>query len=96
MLYDFHASENARKPRSVHATYIVIGYRKPQTLHLPAGEGSTDDDDNDTVMFDSSLPGTQTATVEKGGGNVEVVRVVELCREEELGGESIFALWWSG
>ena len=34
MLYDFHQSENSKKPGTVHATYLVYGTkndRKPQT-----------------------------------------------------------------
>lgn len=84
MLFDFYTSENATKPKSIHATYIVTGYRKPQPPTSTRGRESADDD-NDTVMFDSSFPGTQTTVtaeeVKKG-----LCKVIELCQEEELEG----------
>ncbi|KAH8155255.1 uncharacterized protein LAJ45_00264 [Morchella importuna] len=82
MLFDFYTSENATKPKSIHATYIVTGYRKPQPPASAGGRGSAGDD-NDTVMFDSSFPGTQT-TVTTGEVKKGLCKVVELCQEEEL------------
>lgn len=85
MLFDFYTSENATKPKSIHATYIVTGYRKPQPPASAGGRGSAGDD-NDTVMFDSSFPGTQT-TVTTGEVKKGLCKVVELCQEEELEGQ---------
>lgn len=93
MLYDFHTTENGRKPNCVHATYIVTGFRKPRPS--VKGKGGGDGESKDMEMqcspFDSSFPGTQTTIPSEGekrkekGGKL-MFRVVELCQEEELDG----------
>ncbi|KAI9665562.1 MAG: hypothetical protein M1831_001705 [Alyxoria varia] len=56
MLYEFHRSQNARKPGCVHATYLISGVSKPQQ----AGQdkkpnGVHFQQDEDTMMNDDSL-----------------------------------------
>lgn len=90
MLYDFHTTENARKPNCVHATYIVTGFRKPSTKSKAGSDGESKDMEMQCSPFDSSFPGTQTTVAgegeEKRGKKREglMLRVVELCQEEEL------------
>ncbi|KAK8104914.1 hypothetical protein PG999_008273 [Apiospora kogelbergensis] len=43
LLYDFHKSQNAKEPGTVHATYLVYGTRKSPDAH----------DDDDVEMTDS-------------------------------------------
>lgn len=90
MLYDFHTTENARKPNCVHATYIVTGFRKhsPSTRCRKGSEGESKDMDMQCSPFGSSFPGTQMTINEEGEKGEELMaRVVELCQEEELDGE---------
>jgi DNA polymerase delta subunit 3 len=89
MLYDFYGTENGRKPNCVHATYVITGFRKPPPP-IKGDEGS-DGEGQDTDMqcssFDSSFPGTQiTVTGEEEKKKEELVRVIELCQEEDLDG----------
>ena len=57
MLYDFHRTQNARKPDSIHATYLLCGIRKPTTTSQPNGKQQQD---GDSFMSDgfpnSSMP----------------------------------------
>lgn len=94
MLYDFYTTENARKPNCVHATYVVTGFRKPSTS--TKGKEGSDGGSREMEMqcspFDSSFPGTQTIVSEEGEGRKKkeeelMLKVVELCQEEELDGE---------
>ncbi|KAL1973055.1 hypothetical protein VTN31DRAFT_6597 [Thermomyces dupontii] len=75
MLYDFHRTENAKKPNSVNATYLISGIRRP-----PEPPARTDGDD--TVMqsspYMSSLP--QPDETERPVRAVSYV----LAREEDL------------
>lgn len=49
MLYDFHKSQNARKPNSVHATYLVYGTKRAEEPNQPVqGDGD--------VEMTSSIP----------------------------------------
>lgn len=96
MLYDFHMTENARKPKCVHATYIVTGFRKrpSPTKGKEVSDGESRDMEMQSSPFDSSFPGTQTTITREGEEEREkelMLRVIELCQEEELdGGFSLF------
>ncbi|EFE29921.1 uncharacterized protein ARB_03262 [Trichophyton benhamiae CBS 112371] len=87
MLYEFHRSENEKKPKSVHATYLltgISGHIKPLPLsrnHLKDGE--------DEVMQSSPVVGSQPAqpeTTETVAG--PAITSVLLVPEEELEGKS--------
>jgi DNA polymerase delta subunit 3 len=58
MLYDFHSKQNAKKPQSIHATYILSGIKRKEDL--PNGEVKKDDDGDDYMqsspMMSSSIP----------------------------------------
>jgi DNA polymerase delta subunit 3 len=41
MLYDFHKTQNDRRPGAVHATYLVHGAKKA-TGHSNGGDGDVD------------------------------------------------------
>ncbi|KAK5657696.1 hypothetical protein OQA88_2768 [Cercophora sp. LCS_1] len=47
MLFEFHKSQNARRPGAVHATYVVYGVKKP-TGHQNGSDGD--------VVMTSSMP----------------------------------------
>ncbi|KAF2083170.1 hypothetical protein K490DRAFT_70080 [Saccharata proteae CBS 121410] len=58
MLFEFHATQNAKKPGSVHATYIVTGTKRKSGA-ITNGS-NTQDGDGDSFMrsspFQSSIP----------------------------------------
>jgi len=41
MLYDFHKTQNARRPGAVHATYLVHGVKRAAE-HLNGGDGDVE------------------------------------------------------
>lgn len=60
MLYDFHKSQNDRRPGAVHATYLVYGTKKvvePTNGHAHAHE------DGDVEMT-SSMPEVESVAEE--------------------------------
>jgi len=54
MLYDFHQKQNAKKSRSVHATYLLTG----TTRFNPSvtANGTQTQDDDDSIMQSSPFP----------------------------------------
>ncbi|KAF3483315.1 uncharacterized protein GIQ15_02639 [Arthroderma uncinatum] len=83
MLYEFHRSENEKKPKSVHATYLltgICGYTKPSPLkgnHLKDGE--------DEIMQSSPFMSSQAAQPEAVEAvDTPTVTFILLVREEEL------------
>ena len=51
MLYEFHRSQNAKRPGAVHATYLVYG-----TKHAADGESKPQNGADDDVEMTSSAP----------------------------------------
>ncbi|OQO09430.1 hypothetical protein B0A48_04828 [Cryoendolithus antarcticus] len=85
MLYDFHRKQNAKKPSSVHATYLITGTRVAQSTSKTNGIHSQDGED--TVMRSSPpIPGSSPAkqTGDSGDNDDIPIRTVLLVREEHL------------
>jgi DNA polymerase delta subunit 3 len=82
MLYEFHRNENAKKPQSVNATYVITGVQKPP--EMPATNGTHAKDGEDSVMqsspFMSSMPQPEVAEEE-----IRTTSMI-LVREEDLEG----------
>jgi DNA polymerase delta subunit 3 len=53
MLYAFHVDQNKRRPGSVHATYMLIGYRRAPGARNSPGP------DEDAAMISSPFNSTQ-------------------------------------
>ncbi|KAJ5811512.1 hypothetical protein N7474_007813 [Penicillium riverlandense] len=79
MLFDFHRIENAKKPQSVHATYVISGIQKPPPPPGTTGHGANDEDAimQSSPYMPSSMPNQDPA---------DAVRVTSLIltREEDL------------
>ncbi|CAO2654698.1 Nn.00g114310.m01.CDS01 [Neocucurbitaria sp. VM-36] len=79
MLFDFHQKQNAKKPKSVHATFLVSGTKQS----TEGTNGINGQDSEDTTMrsspFMSSMPELEEHTEER----VKKTTIV-LVREEEL------------
>jgi len=81
MLYDFHYSQNARKPGSVHATYLLYGTAGAKPM--PAEESQKDGEDiymQSSPFMSSSMP--QEESIQEA----PPLKVVTLAREEDLEG----------
>ncbi|TLD24169.1 hypothetical protein PspLS_06770 [Pyricularia sp. CBS 133598] len=72
MLYEFHKSQNERKPGTIHATYLVYGVKPNEDL--PHGRSQPDGD----IEMASSMP-----EVEENSEQVPVFTVT-LVKEEDL------------
>ena len=87
MLYEFHHSENAKKPSSVNATYVIAGIQKPpEPLPSKVAQTNKNGDDEDEIMqsspyLPSSMP-NQDTTIETAA-----TASIVLAREEDLEGK---------
>jgi DNA polymerase delta subunit 3 len=81
MLFDFHQKQNSKKPKSVHATYIVSGTKRIAE-HNEAGAVQ---DGADAVMQSSPFMASMPEQTE---GEEEPVKktAITITREEELEG----------
>ncbi|CAG8979001.1 hypothetical protein HYALB_00009903 [Hymenoscyphus albidus] len=83
MLYDFHKSQNQKKPGSVHATYLVSGTKR--TEDPPATIGGVKDEDGDDYMHSSPFMGSSMLQPEQEQGTgASSVLEITLVREEDL------------
>jgi hypothetical protein len=83
MLYEFHRNENAKKPQSVHATYVISGFQKPAVSETPVTNGHAKDEDEvmqSSPYLPSSMP-NQDAPPE----SPRVMSII-IAREEDLEG----------
>ena len=85
MLYDFHRHENNKKPKSVNATYIIIGIQNEPEKAPPNGKEVKDGEDDfmQSSPFMSSMP-QQDDHVDK-----PKVTSVTLVQEDDLQGGSL-------
>lgn len=93
MLYDFHSSENAKKPRSVNAIYLIVGQprkggKNGASSHGTAGDGNDEMTEGSSFMMSSQL---QDLSLDGDfnsyrSASVPVTSVV-LVREDELDGQ---------
>lgn len=82
ILFEFHRNENAKKPQSIHATYLISGIQKPPET---ATNGHANDEDEivqSSPYLPSSMPNPDDTT--------ETTRIfsIILAREEDLAGSS--------
>ncbi|KAJ5227380.1 uncharacterized protein N7469_007386 [Penicillium citrinum] len=79
MLFEFHHNENAKKPQSVHATYVISGFQRP--LEAPTTNGRAKDEDEvmqSSPYLPSSMPGRDVQS------NSPRVLSIIIAREEDL------------
>lgn len=89
MLFEFHRNQNARKPGSVHATYLISGYRKAAAPRQTNKTHSQDGEDSfmgGSSFLSSSMP-EQDLETEK-----IPVTSITLAGEEDLEGRSVLQL----
>ena len=82
MLYDFHKQQNAKKPESIHATYLLSGIKREE----PATNGDTKkDNDGDNYMQSSPIMSSSIPVPEdEQSAAAPPVLSISLVREEDL------------
>jgi hypothetical protein len=84
MLYEFHRQQNAKKPGSVHATYLLSGLRKRAPPPAAVNDDKSDaKNDIDMDISFSSLPDNSQANPDSADEQI-VTRSIVLAREEDL------------
>ncbi|KAL8853521.1 MAG: hypothetical protein Q9221_001680 [Calogaya cf. arnoldii] len=86
LLFQFHKQQNAKKPGSVHAVYLVTGYIVPVTPTSSTRDEQADGEDahmQSSPFMSSSMP----QPVEEDAQLA--VKTVTICREEDLEGKEI-------
>ncbi|KAF1944353.1 hypothetical protein EJ02DRAFT_341034 [Clathrospora elynae] len=88
MLFDFHKKQNAKKPKSVHATYLITGTQR-DSEHTNDSNGTNGRNGEDTDMrsspFMSSMPEPEDSDESEEDDEKPVKETtLLLVREEEL------------
>ncbi|KAE9371793.1 hypothetical protein N431DRAFT_484249 [Stipitochalara longipes BDJ] len=81
MLYDFHQKQNAKKPGTIHATYLLSGTKRPEDpipLNSDANKDGEDHYMQSSPFIESSMPQPEDGTGESS------VLDITLAREEDL------------
>lgn len=86
MLYEFHSNENAKKPQSVHATYVISGIQK--SPDSPPATNVHKNDEDEVMQSSPYLP----SSMPNQGPASESMRTTSiiLAREEDLDGRSFY------
>ena len=93
MLYDFYAHENAKKPGSVHATYLLAGTKGVREHPLPAiGQNGSHKHEDDPMpsspppFTSSMIQSSQQNDDDSKEAGIPSIRTITLVREESLDG----------
>ena len=83
MLYEFHRKQNAKKPGSVHATYLITGTRR---FEAPVQTNGTHSQNNEDTVMQSSpfLPSSSVPKPDESMQESTDVRSILLVKEEDL------------
>jgi DNA polymerase delta subunit 3 len=82
MLYDFHHKQNAKRPGSVHATYLVSGVQAGKSESKGVQKKDEDVHMQSSPFMSSSMPNQD----EEEPQSQPEMRVITLTREEHLEG----------
>lgn len=80
MLFEFHRQQNAKKPGSIHATYLLYGTRRRQDTTTTLGRN----EDGDNLHMQSSPIMSSYAPQPEENQEVTAVQTIILVREEDL------------
>ncbi len=83
MLYEFHRQQNAKKPGTIHATYLISGTKR--NAHSAVPTGALKKDGEDDYMQSSPFVGSSIPQIDDGTGESEVLSIT-VVREEDFGG----------
>jgi DNA polymerase delta subunit 3 len=83
MLFEFHQKQNAKKPGSVHATYLITGTRLP--LKSQQSNNAESQDSEDAVMQSSPpIPNSSAPQAPEDDAEPTPIRSILLVKEEHL------------
>lgn len=83
MLYDFHRQQNAKKPGTLHATYLISGTKREEEA-VPTNGDVKMEDSNDYIQSSPFVASSMPQVVESTGATS--VLSITLAREEDLDG----------
>lgn len=83
MLFEFHRKQNAKKPGSVHATYLITGTRTPQNSQESNGV-KTQDSEDAVVQSSPPIPGSSAPQPAEDNAEPTPIRSILLVKEEHL------------
>ncbi|PBP21899.1 hypothetical protein BUE80_DR007305 [Diplocarpon rosae] len=81
MLFEFHRNQNAKKPGTIHATYLISGTKR-KVDPFPAN-GAWQKDGEDDYMQSSPFLGSSMPQIDNGTGESSVLSIT-LVKEEQL------------
>ena len=83
MLYDFHRKQNARKPGSVHATYLITGIKAAEKPQIK-GTDSQQDGEDTVMQISPPFPSSSMPRPEEDEPEPILTRTVMLVKQEYL------------
>ncbi|KAK5142966.1 hypothetical protein LTR04_002051 [Oleoguttula sp. CCFEE 6159] len=93
MLYDFHRKQTAKKPGSVHATYLIAGTCRPDTP-IQANEVNGHDGEDRVMQSSPPFPSSSMPQQEESVEEDVTVKLLLLAKEEDLeGSEDPLEVW---
>ena len=84
MLFDFHRKQNAKKPGSVHATYLITGTRTPPKPQQQTNADTREDGDDTAMQSSPPIPNSSAPHESQDDAEPAPVRSVLLVKEEHL------------
>jgi DNA polymerase delta subunit 3 len=97
MLFDYHQKQNAKKPNSIHATYLLTGTKRSAEPAKRTNGRNGEDVHMRSSPFMSSMPGQDDAAEDSAEDSVDETEdedeplkvkttIIQLISEEELEG----------
>lgn len=87
MLYEFHRQQNAKKPGSIHATYLLGGTKRKEKSIPAIAEVKKDGEDD--VMHSSPFMASSMPQFEEESTGESSVLSITLVKEERLEGKHV-------
>lgn len=87
MLFDFHRQQNAKKPGSLHATYLLSGTKR-KAEPIPTNGNAKKDGEDDFMQSSPFMNSSVPQPEESSTGETSVLSIT-LVREEDLDGKMI-------
>lgn len=85
MLYEFHRQQNARKPGSVHATYLISGLRRLLSEEIGGSFVVDNGDEVESSAYMSSSQAKEDSQKEDAG----MLKSIILAKEGDLEGRYV-------
>jgi DNA polymerase delta subunit 3 len=89
VLFEFHRNENAKKPQTVHATYVISGIQKAPE---PAPTNGHANDEDEIMQSSPDLPSSMP-NQDASSYSTRIASII-LAREEDLEGMVVRRSRW--